>query len=196
MHATKTSTSTHNPNLQLRPPGEIKRPLSVLAVDPGTRCMGYALFEGQDLVLGKVKDLRHQRWTKKLLQLATDSFEQHLRLFRPHVIVFESCHFPNSKNGTKLAVVIEELKAVAKRHGLPVFEYAPRTARKIVVHDGNATKRKVAETICQRYPQLYVHLEQSKAWQDTYWGHMFDASCVGMAFLIERKIIPPLRRSA
>ena len=100
------------------------------------------------------------------------------------MIVFESCHFPNSKNGTKLAVVIDELKSVARAHGLPVFEYAPRTARKIVVHDGNATKRKVAETVSQRYPQLYVHLEQSKCWQDTYWGHMFDATEVVLALRI------------
>lgn len=171
------------------------RPLSILAIDPGTRTTGLALFEGPELVYGKVKDFGFQKSTKKLLELAETLITNEIRRFQPHAIIVEQTFFYRNKNTSKLIVLAQEFKAIAKAHGIPVVEYAPKTARKVVMGDGNAVKRTVAETLCRRYPELSIHLQQTHLWKESYWHNMFDAVALGLCHLINEEITTPINRS-
>jgi len=170
---------------------EPRRPVAVLAVDPGTRRTGVAVFEGTELVHGRVRDFDYQREIGPVLRGTRRLIEDQIRYFHPQILVLERT-FPGYRNKdiSKLIAVSDEIRAVAREHSLPIVEYAPRTARLIVCGDGNATKREVAERVCLSYPELRVHLEQTHLWKDTYWSNLFDAACVGLAYLIEKRIAP------
>lgn len=173
------------------------RPLSILAVDPGSRRTGLAVFEGTELVHARVKDLGSRCSAKIMLRETRRLVESHIRYFRPQLLVMErTFRGYRNKDISKVLAVAEEIRAVAREQFLPVVEYAPRTARLIVCGDGNATKRVVAEAICTRYPEMEIHLEQTHLWKETYWSNAFDACCVGFAYLVEKRFAPPVRPPA
>lgn len=182
---------------QVRPDAarfEPRRPLSILAVDPGTRRTGVAVFEGQELVLGKVRDFGFQRSTATIQREARRLVEDHVRYFRPHMLVLERTFSAyQNKDISKLVAVSEAIRAVARERAIPLVEYAPRTARLLVIGNGNATKRQVAEALCIRYPELRIYLEQTHLWKETYWSNCFDAVCVGLAHLVDQRLAPPIR---
>lgn len=168
------------------------RPVALLAVDPGSRKTGLAVFEGTELVDHCVKDFGYHPELATILRGTRRLIEDHIRYFRPQVLALERTFGAyRNKDISRLLAVVREIKAVAGEHSLPIVEYAPRTARLIVVGNGNATKREVAETVCVPYPDLLIHLEQTHLWKETYWSNMYDAVCVGLAYLIEKRLAPP-----
>lgn len=175
---------------------KIQRPVALLAVDPGSRRTGFAVFEGTELVHGGVKDFGFQRATATVLRGTRRLIEDQIRYFDPEVLVVERTFAGyRNKDISKLLAVAEVVRAVAREHSLPIVEYAPRTARLIVVGDGNATKRHVAEAVCLRYPEYQIHLEQTHLWKETYWSNFFDAGCVGLAYLVEKRLSAPLAQA-
>lgn len=196
---TKTPTSTspdpwHRARSWRRCQGKARRPLSLLAIDPGSRRTGYAVFEGTELVLGRVKDFGYQRHTNTVVRGARKLVEDQIRYFRPQILVLERTFAGyRNKDISKLVAVSEEIRTVAREQALPLVEYAPRTARLVVLGNGNATKSQVAEALCLRYPELRIHLEQTHLWKETYWSNCYDAVCVGLAYLVTRRFAPPIK---
>jgi Holliday junction resolvasome RuvABC endonuclease subunit len=167
-------------------PSGVTRPPIVLAVDPGSRLSGLAVFEGTAFVHGRVFDFGYQRSRKKLVAMTRALMERQIRLFRPDVLAIESNSLWKNKNTAKLTAVSNEFRAVAREHKLALAEISPRHARLVVVGDGNAVKSDVAETICVRYPELSVHLDHDRYKKTRFWGNLYDACCVGLAYLIEQ----------
>lgn len=167
----------------------MERPIGVLALDPGTRRTGLALFEGRELVYGKVRDFGHQKSKRQLLHLGTKLLETEILRFRPQVLAIEKTLLYKNKNTDKLQSLGRAYRRIGAKYGLRVVELAPRTVRSIVCQNGNATKRIVAEQVCRHFPELHIHLEQTHFWKETYWGHMYDAVAVGLAHLIEEGVV-------
>lgn len=209
MQTTPTSTKTSTPDRRrhlrgwkhnqarlqrVHGPSSAQRPLSILAVDPGSRRVGYAVFEGTELVFGRVKDFGYQRHMNTVVRGTRRLIEDQIRYFRPQILVLERTFAGyRNKDISKLVAVSEEIRTVARERALPIVEYAPRTARLIVLGNGNATKGQVAEALCLRYPELRIHLQQTHLWKETYWSNCYDAICVGLAYLIEKRFAPPIR---
>jgi Holliday junction resolvasome RuvABC endonuclease subunit len=102
---------------------------------------------------------------------------------RPEVIVLAQNHFSHIKQNLLLTLAVAKMKAIAKRHGLPVEAYAPNTVRKAVCNDGNATKRQLAQVVAARYTELKAYLESNRKWRERYYQNIFDAIAVGLTYL-------------
>jgi Holliday junction resolvasome RuvABC endonuclease subunit len=165
-----------------------------LAIDPGTRRTGLALLDGQHLVFARVKDFHAPISKKALLAAGRRLIEDQIRIFRPTEILLERTYFYARKDTSRLIALVHEFKAVAREHAIPVIEIGPRTVRKILVNDGNAVKKTVAETVCLYFPELSIHLKQTHNWKNDYWSDAYDATALGLARLIELRTIPPPRR--
>lgn len=174
--------------------GTPQRPPTILAIDPGSRRIGYAVFEGADLVVGGVKDFGYHRHSNTVLRGARRLIQDQIRYFRPQIVVIERTFAGyQNKDISKLVAVSEELRAVPREQALPIVEFAPRSARLIVLGNGNATKAQVAEALCLRYPDLRIHQQQTHLWKETYWSNYYDAVCVGLAYLVQKHFVPPIR---
>ena len=164
-----------------------KRAQRILAIDPGTREMGYAILDEYDPIYYGVKTLKKKRPTCVLLKETRKIIRRLIEDYNPKILVIEETFFYKHKNAYRLIAMAEEIKRVAKREKLKVFEYAPKTIRKAICKSGKATKREVAEVLCSRYPELHVYLTQDRKWKEKYWGHMFDALALGLTHFLKKR---------
>ncbi|MFH0804633.1 MAG: crossover junction endodeoxyribonuclease RuvC [Patescibacteria group bacterium] len=155
---------------------------SILALDPGTREMGYASFDGDELVDYGVKSIRHGRVTAGLLLNVDRIVSRMIRQKQPRVLVIEKNTFSQIQQNVRLVLAIARIKAVARRYRLRAYEYDSRTIRKAVCNDGNATKRELARTIAVRYPEMRAYLESNRRWRERYYQNSFDAIACGLTF--------------
>jgi len=160
--------------------------MKILAIDPGTREMGAAVLEGGQLVYYGVKTLQGQRNPAEVLRRIQKITTGLIERFRPNCLAIERT-FLIQKSAPLLVVAAEEVKATARQHGLPVYEYAPTTVRKLICNSGRATKQETAKVMARRFPELRAYLEQRTKWEALYYANMFDA--VALAVCCYQQII-------
>jgi crossover junction endodeoxyribonuclease RuvC len=163
----------------------MKNETNVLAIDPGTREMGYAHFEGFDLLDYGVRNLRtrddhRQTIFGKVDPVVTRLLEEK----RPDVVVLEKNRFSQIRSNVRLALTVYRIRSLARRRRVPVVEYDPRTVRRVVCNNGNSRKKEVARTLAVRYPELKVYLTSDRKWKVRYHLNMFDAVACGLAYLL------------
>ncbi len=151
----------------------------ILAIDPGTKEIGIAVLDGEELIYYAVKTIRDRSTAQKVLRQAVTIVIDLIAAHRPDCLAIEKM-FVVQKSAALLSVVAEEIKAAARGSGLDVYEYAPTTIRKFVCQTGKATKAEVAKTVAVRYPELARHLNSITTWEQKYYANMFDAVAVGL----------------
>jgi Holliday junction resolvasome RuvABC endonuclease subunit len=153
----------------------------ILAIDPGTREMGVAFFDNRKLVYHGVEATKDgKRMPHERLREARKAILRLIRDFKPQLLVTEKAFFANNKNAALLNVLVDEIKAIAKRKGFKVVCYAPSTVKKYICGNGHASKKEVARVVVAKYPELKVYLTQDRAWKEKYHQNMFDAVALGM----------------
>ena len=168
-----------------------RNPSRILAIDPGTEYLGYADFEGKDLVDFGVRTI-HQGGLAIILDHVEHIVDRMLSEKRPDLVAIEKSQFSQSTGNYRLMHVIGRMETVAKRHRVPMNEYHARTIRRVVTGNGNATKRETANMVVSRYPETRMYLKNRTGTQDIYFGNLFDAVACGMAHLaISKRQTPP-----
>ncbi|MEP6912950.1 MAG: crossover junction endodeoxyribonuclease RuvC [bacterium] len=151
----------------------------ILAVDPGTREIGVAVLDGDELIYYAVKTIRERGTAQKVLRQAVAVVVDLIGAYEPDCLAIEKM-FVVQKSAALLSVLAEEIKSAARGTGLDVYEYAPTTIRKFICQTGKATKSDVAKIVAGRYPELARHLKAITRWEEKYYANMFDAVAVGL----------------
>lgn len=155
---------------------------NLLALDPGTREIGYACFTNLELTDYGVKYIKNRPTVEQLLTAIENSVRRMIQEKRPFALALEKNNFSQIKQNVRLTMAIARMKAVAKDHKIRVFEYDPRTIRKVICNNGNATKREVARILAVRYPEMRAYLESNRRWRERYYQNAFDAIACGLTF--------------
>lgn len=155
--------------------------IKILAIDPGTRELGMALLEDEQLIHHAVKRIRKGRSPQETLGRGRKLVARFIRDFRPEVLVVEKTFFARNRNVALLNVFTDEIQALARRKGLRVVSFAPSTVKKYICGDGRASKTEVARAVAARFPELRVYLSQDRKWKTRFHANMFDAVALGMA---------------
>jgi Holliday junction resolvasome RuvABC endonuclease subunit len=162
----------------------------ILALDPGTRDLGYAVVSGKRLLAASVLPLR--RVPRRLrLGVVRESLLAWLRAYQPRTLVLENIPRRPLDTLAGLPALGRLLRRVATARRLTVATYSARTVRGSIVGDGWAGKREVAESISGKFPDLRVHLTHDRKWKEAYWRNMFDA--VALALHHQQVSKPPSR---
>jgi Holliday junction resolvasome RuvABC endonuclease subunit len=159
-----------------------KNKIRILAIDPGTKHMGFAAFEGIELVDYGVKTIR-QGSEEIILQHLEEIISRLIKEKGPDYLALERNTFSQIKQNIRLALAISKMKYIAKRFGVLVYEYDPRTIRKEICNDGNASKMRVAQTLIVSFDELKVLLQSDKVWVLRYNLNVLDAVAIGMTFI-------------
>jgi Holliday junction resolvasome RuvABC endonuclease subunit len=163
----------------------MKNKTNVLAIDPGTREMGYAHFEGFDLLDYGVHNLRTRDDHRQAIFGKVDPVVTRLlQEKRPDIVVLEKNRFSQIRANVRLALTVYRIRSLARRRRVPLVEYDPRTVRRVVCNNGNCRKTEVARTVAVRYPELKVYLTSDRKWKVRYHQNMFDAVACGLAYLL------------
>lgn len=148
----------------------------ILAIDPGSRLIGLAGLDGEEIIYFGVKCLKKYR-PKKNLNLGVQSIL--LRLIDEYkftCLVLENGWFSQFKSPLFQAV-FKGIQASATKKKIPLYSYSPKTIRKEICDNGKANKRKTALMLTRKYPELKIYLEQD------YWLHGFDALAAAQTHL-------------
>ena len=159
-----------------------KNRIKILAVDPGTKHMGFASFEGTELVDYGVKTIR-QGSEVIILRHLEEIISRLMKEKKPDYFVLERNRFSQIRQNYRLTLAISKMKHIAKKRGVPVYEYDPRTIHKEICNDGNASKIRVAQTIVALFDDLKVYLQSDKAGVLRYNLNLLDAVAIGMTFI-------------
>ena len=153
--------------------------MRILAIDPGTKQIGVAVLDGEDLIFYAVKTVRDRSTAQKILKQAAFIIRELIVQYEPDCLAIEKM-FIVQKSAALLSVVAEEIKSEAEAFGLPVYEYAPTVIRKSVCGSGKGTKREVAKVVSNRYPELARHLSTRAKWEESYYANIYDAVAVAL----------------
>lgn len=152
----------------------------IIAVDPGTRELGVAVFSGgKELVFYNVKTVTNRKSPLAALEIIAAYIRNLIKKYRPQVLAIEKM-FITQRNSALLAVAAEQIKAVAKEANLPIYEYAPTTIRKRLCQSGRATKREVARILAGKYPELNRYYLRTAQWEKNYYANLFDAVAIAV----------------
>ena len=154
----------------------------ILAIDPGTRYMGIAFFDKDELIYHNVCVIEGKSSQDKLKE-GKRIILRLIRDFRPNVVVVEKAFFENHKTASLLNVFVDEIKSIAKKRNLKLMSFAATTVRKFIGGNGNADKKALREVIVSRIPKLKVYLTQDRVWKERYHQNMFDAIGLGLMAL-------------
>lgn len=160
----------------------IQKP-SIIAIDPGHREVGYAHFDGDELVDYGVKSLRRPKGKISPIDVFKAALNRFIKEKTPSVIALEKNSFSKINQNLPVMKIIKTVQDMAKAHDIPVYEFAPNTIRKEVCNDGRATKREVSKIISARIPELVVYRESNRRWRERYYQNMFDAVACGLTYL-------------
>jgi len=158
---------------------------TIVAIDPGTREMGYAHLQGLTLKDYGVISLRSRRSHKKdLLDRIADEVMRLLEEKQPNVLILEKNRFSQIRSNVRLTLAVYCIRSCAKKRHVPVIEYDPRTVRRVVCENGNAVKIEVARTVAVRYPEMKVYLTSDRRWKVRYYQNIFDAIACGLTYFL------------
>ncbi len=163
----------------------------ILAIDPGTRAMGVAFLEGDTIVYHEVAMIPRKNMPHETLREGRKVVLRLIKDLRPQVLAVEKTFFANNRNAALLNVFVDEIRAIGRRKGLRVVDYAPNTVKKYICGNGGASKEEVAKAVISKYPDLKVYLTQDRKWKEAYHHNMFDALALGIMTLenIKRRTI-------
>lgn len=152
----------------------------VLSIDPGTKHLGVAFFEGKNLIYHGVKIIKHLKSPEETLQEGKKLILRLITDYKPDVLVVEKTFFSNNRNSALLNVFADEIQSVGKRKGLIVKSFAANTVRKQICGNGSASKDEVAKVVVSLYPELKPYLTSDRKWKETFHRNMFDAVALGL----------------
>ena len=152
---------------------------TILAIDPGTRELGFAVLAGEELLYYGVKTVTNRKSPSQVLEIVSGFIKKLIESYNPSILAIEKM-FVTQKNSALLAVVAEQVKALAREYGLLIFEYAPSSLRKRLCQTGRATKREAARILSLRYSELARYYNRTRMWEQDYYANLFDAIAVGV----------------
>ncbi|NGX59961.1 MAG: Crossover junction endodeoxyribonuclease RuvC [Chlamydiae bacterium] len=124
----------------------------ILGIDPGTRVTGYGIIfyhphNSKALDFGCIRPPAKESSSKRYL-IIFEAIEELIEKHNPDALAVETQFMhKNPMSAMKLGMARAMAILAAERRGIPIFEYAPKKAKKAVVGQGSATKEQVQKMI-------------------------------------------------
>lgn len=159
----------------------MKKKQNILAIDPGTRYIGFALLDKGELVHYGVKTISKMKSSNETLMRGRKIILRLINDFQPQVLVVEKTFFGNNKDSILLNTFVKQIQTIGKKKRLEVVSIATNTVRKAICGNGTASKEDVARAIVSRFPELQPYLTSDRKWKERFQQNMFDAVALGLA---------------
>lgn len=148
----------------------------ILAINPGTRYVGIAVFEGPELLDWRVKVIKG-KWSKGKLQKIMLLLRSFIEQYEPDVLAIKKLH--RSRSSVNLNHLTSRIKQVSKRKGLKIHQYSIKDVKSFFFPGAKSNKSKLAETITSKYPFLLHEFNKENANKNSYHIRVFEAVALG-----------------
>jgi len=156
----------------------------ILGIDPGTATTGYGVVEvGKNKVRARKFDLietdKNGTPERRLKDIYFE-LTKIIKLHKPDVFAMEKLFFAtNAKTAMRVGQAQGVMLLSAADAGVPVFEYAPGTIKKMVTGNGRADKKDVQRAV----RKVFGAKVRSKKRKKTHFDNAADALAVALCHL-------------
>lgn len=150
-----------------------------LIINPGTRYLGLAAFESQDLVYWGVKVFKG-KWSKQKMKNVKTVVNGLVKHYRIDMIVLKK--ITASRSSTNLNCLVESIEKLARQERIKISFYSLEDIKKRLAGGARVNKMTIAELVVKRYPFLANELEREKKHKHFYFIRMFEAIAGGIIF--------------
>jgi Holliday junction resolvasome RuvABC endonuclease subunit len=154
-----------------------KRPLKIIGINPGSKYLAVAIFQGSDLRYWGIKVLKG-KWSKEKIEKAKEIISDFIVRYDPNILAIKKLH--PSRSSKNLNQLVAKIKEFSKRNGLRVYEYSVKELEKFVSPEERINKRRMAELVASEYPFLFPMLEKEKRNKNPYAIRMLEAIALGI----------------
>ena len=150
---------------------------NILAVNPGVRYLGIAIFRGLELRDWRVRTFGRTPMPRKLNAVATLLSE----IIGRHAIdglVMKRVH-PSRSSGN-LARVAETIRTLARTRGISYREFTIEELKRLLSPGRILNKLHLMEEAAARYPFLFTEMEREQRHKNPYLVRMFEAVALGI----------------
>ena len=154
-----------------------KKEVNILAVNPGTKYVGLAVFHGPDLVYWGIKVLKG-KWSKEKMKCVEKTL---LGLIDQHsVTTLVIKKVDSSRTSRNLDALVESIEQCAEKRKLKVCPYTLSELKKFLALGNRINKMEIAGLAVARYQFLIHQLERERKHKHPYFVRMFEAIAAGI----------------
>ena len=145
------------------------KPLKILAINPGTRYLGIAVFIGTEL----------RDWAIKVMKgkSTADCVTDYVNQYGIDVIAIKKFHV--SRSSKTLRMIADELENLAANRKIVFYEYSIDDLKEKLLFEPRGNKHLLMEEISKRYPFLLSDLQRESVHKNHYLVRMFEAVALG-----------------
>ena len=153
-----------------------KNPLTILAINPGSRYLGIAVFHGADLKDWRMRNINCSGANQRL-EKARSIVVKYIDQYDPGILAIKRLH--RSRSSPYLNRLTIGIKRLARSRGMKVYQYAIDDLKAFFMEKKRSNKQELSEVLASRYPVLVpeFHKEQKNA--NPYYYRMFEAVALG-----------------
>lgn len=153
-----------------------------MAIAPGKRELGVAVFSGSELVYVSVKTIRNQKSKENSLEKMTGILQKLFQEFSISLIVTKSIS-QYQKLSPDLERIVEHIRVESTQKGVQVVEITVEQIKSELCKKENLTEKRAFETLLASYPELKRYWNRPNKWQQDYYAFLFSAVAVGAVYL-------------
>lgn len=150
----------------------LKEPPRILAVNPGSRYIGYAVFRGPEILDWGVKIVVGKTLSEKQMSVQrtmADLIEQYC----PNVLAVKKLHL--SRSSSNLNELVRQIENLAGQHQIKLCRYSIQELETMLCPKDKINKRTLASIVANMYPTLLYELQKESRSQNPYRIRMFEA---------------------
>ena len=148
----------------------------ILAINPGSRYIGIAVFYGnvlQDWQIKNVPYLPEKRRLAKIKNIVLRLIER----YEPDIVVLRRLNpFKSPIHLKRIANLIEKLACQKK---IRIRKYSIKQVTDLIISDKPKNKARLAEVLANRYPDLMLEFKKEILNKNHYHIRMFEAVALG-----------------
>ena len=154
----------------------------ILAIAPGKRELGIAVFVGADLIYASVKTIRQRGAGKFVFKEITGILQKIFKDFSIRVVVIKAIS-QYQKLSPNIEMIVERIKFESAEKGLQAEEITLEEIKFVLCKNKKGTEKKAFETLLMSYPELRRYWNRPNKWQNDYYAFLFSAVAVGVVYL-------------
>ena len=156
-------------------------PNIILAIAPGKRELGIAIFSDFDLIYVSVKTIKNRK-SKNILDEITVILQRLFQGFSIRIVVAKAIS-QYQKLSPDLETIVERIKINSEEKGLEIVEITIEQIKSALCRNKKPTEKKAFETLLIAYPELKRYWNRPNKWQNDYYAFLFSAVAVGVVYL-------------
>jgi Holliday junction resolvasome RuvABC endonuclease subunit len=153
-----------------------KKPITILAINPGTKYMAIAIFRESELREWFIKIFKG-KWSKEKRHAILATVARFVNRYQVDALAIKRLH-PSRSSGN-LDSLVSGIKHEMSTRGLDVHEYSITQMERSFSTGGKRNKKKMAEQVVSVYSVLFNEFEKEKHHKNPYWARLFEAVALG-----------------